>query len=75
MSRASHIPKEPEHTSMIVFTDKELRFLVAAVKLAEQIVKRDHAIMEFKGETVSRDEGGSFKVTLSKLKGAQHELS
>lgn len=70
MSIEYPVAKFPEETHLIAFTDKELRFLVAAVKLAEQIVKRDDAIMTFRGETVSRDEGGSFKITLDKLKGA-----
>ena len=69
MSRHNPVPTEPEETHLIGFTAKELKFVVAGMKLAEAVVLRDNAIMTFKGETVSRDEGHSFSVVINKLRG------
>ena len=69
MSRENHIPKEPEETHLISLTTKQLKFMIAAVKLAEQVVYRDAAVMEFHGETVCRDEGHSFSIVINKLRG------
>lgn len=69
MSRNNPVPKEPEEVHLIGFTTKQLKFIAAAVKLAQEVVKRDHAIIEFRGETVCRDEGNSFKEVLNTLRG------